>query len=503
MGEYLLEMRNIEKTFSGVQALKSVTLKVRPGTVHALLGENGAGKSTLMKILIGMYHQDEGEIYFDQQPLDSTSMRAVLKQGISMIYQELNPLLNMSIAENIYLGREPKNKMGFLNYKELYKNTEELFSYLSIKNLKPDEKIINLTVAKMQLVEIAKAISYRSKLIIMDEPTSSLTETECEHLFKIVDMLRKEGIAFIFISHKLEEVYRIADEATILRDGEYIGTEEVKDLDKDTIIKMMVGREVKQLFPKIETEIGETAIKIRDMSRAGEFQNISFEAKKGEIVGFSGLMGAGRSELMETVFGYRKSTAGEIYINEQRVSIKSPADAIEHKMALLTEDRKRTGLFLSLSVKDNMIMPSMKKYLRGPFLQHKEIITDCKEQKEKFLLKSNSFKQAVKNLSGGNQQKILVSRWLLTDPEIIILDEPTRGIDIGAKSDIHRFISSLAAQGKCIIMVSSELPEILGMSDRIYVMHEGKLTGCLSRREATQERILQLATGESINAQEG
>lgn len=503
MDKYILEMRCINKSFSGVRVVKGVTLNVKPGTVHALLGENGAGKSTLMKILTGMYSMDSGEIYFRGEPLENSTMRQVLKQGISMIYQELTPLLNMSIAENIYLGREPRNKFHFLNYKKLYENTKELFSYLNITNLNPEEKIKNLTVAKMQLVEIAKAISYQSRLIIMDEPTSSLTEVECEHLFEIVDMLKAQGIAFIFISHKLDEIYRIADEVTVLRDGEHIVTREIKGLDRNSIVSMMVGREVKQLFPKENAEIGDVAIRVENMSRNKEFRNVCFEARKGEIVGFSGLVGAGRSELMETIFGYRKASSGDIYINEKRVQIKSPADAIANKIALLTEDRKRTGLFLSLSIKDNMIMPSMKYYKKGPFLDHKKIISACQEQKTKFSLKANSFKETVNNLSGGNQQKVLVSRWLLTEPEIIILDEPTRGIDIGAKSDIHRFVSRLAAQGKCIIMISSELPEVMGMSDRIYVMHEGRITGCISREEATQENIMRLATGEKQVKQGG
>lgn len=503
MSEYILEMNHIEKSFLGVHALKGVSLKVKRGTVHALLGENGAGKSTLMKILMGMYRQDAGEVLFEGKKLQAAGMGDILKQGISMIYQELNPLPDMRVAENIYLGREPKKRLGLVDYKALFRNTEELFQYLGISNLSPAEKMSSLTTAKMQLVEIAKAISYHSRLIVMDEPTSSLTENECRHLFEIVDMLKREGIAFIFISHKLEEIFRIADEATILRDGEWIGSGPVNSMDKDDMIKMMVGREVRQLYPKMNSEIGEVVLRAEHMSRDREFEDVSFEARRGEIVGFAGLVGAGRSELMETVFGYRRREQGEIYVNGEKVSIKTPADAIRHRMALLTEDRKHTGLFLSLSVKDNMAMPSLARYQKGPFLNHKKILEACARQKDNFLLKTDSFKQTVNHLSGGNQQKILVSRWLLTDPDIIILDEPTRGIDIGAKSDIHRFISNLAAQGKCILMISSELPEILGMSDRIYVMHEGRMTGCIDRQAATQESILQMATGEADRIQEG
>ncbi len=495
MSDFLLEMEHIHKSFPGVKALQDVTLRVKKGTVHALLGENGAGKSTLMKILTGMYQPDSGSIRFEGRPFKATNMGQVIKSGISMIYQELNPLPNMSVAENIYIGREPKNALGLLDWKRLQQNTREFFERLQIESIHPTEKLRNLTVAKVQMVEIAKAISYNSKLIIMDEPTSSLTTTECEHLFSIITRLRNEGITFIFISHKLEEVYEIADEATILRDGEFIDTRPVAELSLSDMIQMMVGREVSHLYPKEETKAGDVAIEVKNLTRAGEVENVSFKARKGEIVGFAGLMGAGRSELMETVFGYRKANSGEIVVDGKRVTIKSPADAIKNKMAMLTEDRKRTGLFPSLSVRDNMMMPSFRKYTKGPLLNHKKINEDCEQQKDRFLLKTPSMKQRVGNLSGGNQQKVLVSRWFLTEPEIIILDEPTRGIDIGAKSDIHRFISMLAASGKCIIMISSELPEILGMSDRIYVMHEGRLMGEIDRESATQEIIMEMATG--------
>ena len=497
MSGYILEMRDIDKRFPGVHALDRITLKVRKGTVHALMGENGAGKSTLMKILIGLYRADGGDIIFDGKPLKAHNMKQVMELGISMIYQELNPIPYMSVAENIFIGREPRKCSCFLDKKKMINDTRDLLQGLDIDNIRPDEAVKNLTVAKKQMLEIAKAISYHSKLIIMDEPTSSIAEKECEHLFRIVEKLRDKGVTFIFISHKMDEIFRITDEVTVMRDGKLIGTRSIQEVTQDELITMMVGRQITEIFPKMESKRGDVALAVRNLIRKGEFHNISFEAYQGEILGMAGLVGAGRTEVMEAVFGYRPLHSGEIEINGKTVTIKSPGDAIRNKMALLTEDRKGNGLYLPLSVKDNMIMPSVKRYLKGPFLDNKKIISACNEQKDKFSLKTPSLKQAVEKLSGGNQQKVLVSRWLLTEPDIVILDEPTRGIDVGAKSDIHRFISNLAVQGKCVIMISSEMPEILGMSDRILVMHEGKLTGVIGRDEATQEKVLQMATGTS------
>ncbi|MGI6168481.1 MAG: sugar ABC transporter ATP-binding protein [Christensenellales bacterium] len=495
MNEYILEMNNISKGFPGVQALNNVTLKVKRGTVHALMGENGAGKSTLMKILIGLYKEDSGEIIFDGEKLQITSMNYVLNKGISMIYQELNPIPELTVAENIFVGREPKTKRVFLDRKQMLKDTQELLDKLRITNISPTDKLKDLTVAKKQMVEIVKAISYNSKLIIMDEPTSSLTENECEHLFKIVDSLKKEGVVFIFITHKMDEVFRIADEVTVLRDGELIGTQPVCDTCIDTLIMMMVGREITQMFPKLECVPGDVALAVRNLSREGEFRNISFDARRGEILGMAGLIGAGRTEVVESIFGYRKLDTGEIYIDGKKVEINSPQDAIENKMALLTEDRKGTGLYLTLSVRDNMLLPSITKYKKGPFLVNKLMLNCCNEQKDALDIKTPSMSQTITNLSGGNQQKVLFARWMLTEPEIIILDEPTRGIDVGAKSEIHRLVSEFAAQGKCVIIISSEMPEILGMSDRILVMHEGDLVGIIDRKDATQEKVLQMATG--------
>ncbi|KJR44822.1 Inositol transport system ATP-binding protein [Desulfosporosinus sp. I2] len=493
--DIILEMENISKAFSGVQALDKVQLKVRKGTVHALMGENGAGKSTLMKILIGVYKSDQGTIKFDGEELHITSTHYALNKGISMIFQELNPIPNMTVAENIYVGREPLTKGLFISRKKMVQDTEQLLKKLGIDSLDPNDKLLDLTVAKTQMVEIAKAVSYNSKLIIMDEPTSAITDKECDILFNIVNSLKKQGVSFIFITHKMDEVFRIADEMTVMRDGKYVGCEPASNMNQDKLIQMMVGREITHMFPKEEAEIGEAVLSVKNLTIKGLFEGISFDARKGEILGFAGLMGAGRTEIIESLFGVRKLDAGEIYINGKKVTIKTPADAIKNKMALLTEDRKLSGLFLPLSVQDNMIMASIGEYRNGLFIDYKKIAKACNIKKDQFDIKTPSLRQEIVHLSGGNQQKVLISKWLLTNPDIIILDEPTRGIDVGAKAEIHRFMSGLAKEGKTIIMISSELPEVLGMSDRIVVMCEGRMTGILDRSEADQTTVMRYATG--------
>ncbi|MHB8073257.1 sugar ABC transporter ATP-binding protein [Desulfosporosinus fructosivorans] len=494
--QFILEMENIRKSFPGVQALKNAQLKVRRGTVHTLMGENGAGKSTLVKILVGFYHMDHGRIVFDGQEVNVKNGNSALHLGISMIFQELNPIPNMTVKENIFIGREPRlGKTPLIDKKMLIKNTMNLFKKFEIDDFSPNDKMSDLSVAKTQMVEICKAISYNSKLIIMDEPTSALSEKECEHLFKIVRNLKKEGVSFIFISHKMDEVFKISDDITVFRDGEYICTEPIANMTKHKLIELMVGRQITDVFPKEYSVIGETALELRNLTKKGLFADVSFDAKKGEILGIAGLMGAGRTELMESVFGYRKLDSGEVYVNKLKVKIKTPRDAIRSKMALICEDRKSKGLFLPLNVRDNMIMASLGSFKSGFFLDKKKITKVCLESIERFNIKTPSLNQIINNLSGGNQQKVLVSRWLINEPDIIILDEPTRGIDVGAKVEIYKFISSLARQGKCIIMISSELPEILGMSDRIVVMHEGRVTGILDRSQATQETIMNHAMG--------
>ncbi|NCC76600.1 MAG: sugar ABC transporter ATP-binding protein [Clostridia bacterium] len=498
--DYVLELENVSKSFPGVQALKDVSLKVRKGTVHALMGENGAGKSTLMKIVVGVYTADPGgTIKIDGEIANYRNIGASIKHGVSMIFQELNPIPYMTVAENIYLNREP-HKGLFVDFKQMIADTQALFDSLGIDNISPSEKVYQLTVAKKQMVEIAKAISYNSKLIIMDEPTSAITDKEVDHLFRMVRTLKKEkNVAFVFITHKMDEVFQITDEITVLRDGQYVGTDLAVNSSRDKLIAWMVGREITQMFPKEEAQIGEVIMSCRGLTRNGVFKDVSFDLKRGEILGFAGLMGAGRTEVMEALFGYTKLDAGEIFIHGKKVNITMPRDALKYHMALLTEDRKGTGCFLPLSIRDNMTVASIGDYTKGGFIRKQAMEKVCLEQKEKLAIKTPSMNQLIKNLSGGNQQKVLVARWLMTNPEILIVDEPTRGIDVGAKAEIHRLLSMMAKEGRAIIMISSELPEVMGMSDRIMVMHEGKITGEVSRKDANQTLIMQFATNTYVS----
>lgn len=493
--DYILEMIDITKEFPGVKALDGVQLKVKKGTVHALMGENGAGKSTLMKILIGIYTPDKGKIIFDGEELKLSTIKQALDKGISMIHQELSPIPNMTVAENIFLGREPSYRFTrWVKKKELEDKTKRLFEKLEI-DIDPNAKMSDLSIANTQMVEIAKAISYNSKLIIMDEPTSAITEKEVHHLFNIIRSLKKEGVSIIYITHKMDEIEQITDEVTVLRDGKYIGTKQSNQITKDELIQMMVGRELNQIFHKQPAEIKEIALSVKGLTKKGKFEDVSFEVRRGEIVGFAGLMGSGRTEVLESVFGVTPPDSGEVYVHGKKVTIRSTRDAIKYGMGLLTEDRKLTGLFLPLSVQDNMIAVTVDQYTKGGFLQQRKIRDDCQRLAEQLAIKTPNLQQLIKYLSGGNQQKALIARWLLYDPDILLLDEPTRGIDVGAKSEIYNLIFELARKGKAIVVVSSELPEVLGLSDRIIVMHEGRKTGELSREEATQERIMELATG--------
>jgi methyl-galactoside transport system ATP-binding protein/inositol transport system ATP-binding protein len=493
MSEYILEMRDIVKEFPGVKALKGVQLKVRPGTVHTLMGENGAGKSTLMKCLIGIYHATSGEIYFDGQKVDFTSPTQALRAGISMIHQELSPVPERPVCENLWLGRLPMKNPLVIDEKKMRENARELFDRLGL-DLDPDEKMGNLTVAKMQMVEIAKAVSYDSKVVIMDEPTSAITESEVEHLFRIIEDLKKKNVAIIYISHKMDEIFRISDDITVYRDGEYIATDRAENLDVNRLITMMVGREMSNIFPKVECPIGETVLKVDHLSAGNAFHDVSFELHKGEILGFAGLVGAGRTEVVETIFGMRMKTGGEVYKDGKLLDIRSPEDAIKNKIGLLTEDRRGNGIVGLQSVEVNTVLANLKSY--GFVLDHKKMRRDAEKYCKALNVKTPSLDALIMNLSGGNQQKVLVGRWLLTDPDILIMDEPTRGIDVGAKSEIHSLISKLAAEGKAIIMISSEMPEVLGMSDRVLVMHEGEMTGMLDRHEATSDLIMKFATGK-------
>ncbi len=491
----ILEMKGITKEFPGVKALDNVDLTLRRGRVCALMGENGAGKSTLMKILIGVYTPTSGVIKFKGEEVRIKNPNEALNKGIAMIHQELNPIVERSIMENIWLGREPlKGKLGIIDHKKMYDDTIELLKNLNL-DLNPKEKMKNLTVAQMQMVEIVKAVSYNSEIVIMDEPTSSLTNKEVEHLFKIIEELKKQGKAIAYISHKMDEIFRISDDITIFRDGKYVGSYESKEMNSEKLINLMVGREIKDLFPKTNCDIGETKLKVQNLSHHKSFNNVNFEIKKGEILGFAGLVGSGRTEVMETLFGIRKKSDGKVFIDGLETNICSPNDGIKNKIALLTEDRRDTGIFPMLSVRDNIVISNMDLYLNGFLLNNRKINEDCERYRKAIRIKTPDISEQIRNRSGGNQQKVLLARWLLTEPDILILDEPTRGVDVGAKAEIHSLISLLAGEGKSIIMISSELPEILGMCDRIAVMHEGRITGILSREEATQELIMKYATG--------
>jgi inositol transport system ATP-binding protein len=494
--DYLLSMTDICKQFPGVRALDNVQLNVRKGTVHALMGENGAGKSTLMKCLIGIYTPDSGTILFKDEKIIVLNTHYALSKGISMIHQELNPIPHMTVAENIFLGRETRTWYGLVDMKKMNKNTKELLDRLTIR-LDPNTKMVDLSIANTQLVEIAKAVSYDSDLIVMDEPTSAITESEVNVLFRIIRSLKEQGRSIIYITHRIDEVFEITDEITVFRDGQYISTDQTNTVTRPMLIQKMVGRELTDMFHKEQANIGETVLEARNLT-GHKFKNVSFAVKRGEIFGVAGLMGAGRTELLEAVFGVTRLDSGEVFIDGRKVEIRSPADAIRLGLALLTEDRKLTGLYINAMVRDNMVIANMKHYMRGIFVDFRKITSDCEKMRDQLRIKTPSLKQIIKYLSGGNQQKVLISRWLLTEPGILILDEPTRGIDVGAKAEVHRLMSELTRQGKTIIMISSELPEILGMSDRIMVMHEGDKIGELSRAEATQEKILHMATGLSL-----
>ncbi len=494
---YILETNNIVKNFPGVQALKGVSIKVKRGEIVGLVGENGAGKSTLMNCVIGMLAPTSGEIVFDGIQRGRYSTIDALRMGISMIHQELSPVEHRPIMENIWLGREPRTKMGFVDHKKMFAMTKELLATIGM-NENPRKLVRELTVAKVQMLEIAKAISYDAKLIIMDEPTSALTDNEIEELYDVMNRLKSQGKSIIYISHKLNEIYKITDRVIVLRDGEYIGSELTKDIAIEKMIEMMVGREVSEMFPKIPCEIGEVKLRVEGLSSGNRFKDITFDVRRGEILGIAGLIGAGRTEVVETIFGARKKTAGRILIDGKEVAIKSPSDAIANGMAFLTEDRRLTGVFPMLSVAINMMIANMNTMINNVgLLSPKRIKSKCNEFVKAIQVKTPSLEQKVMNLSGGNQQKVLVARWLMTNPEILFLDEPTRGIDVGAKSEIHRLITQLAGQGKSIVMVSSELPEILGMSDRVAVLHEGRLTGILENRNLTQQDVMKFATSQT------
>jgi len=490
----LLEIEGIRKAFPGVVALDNVRLRLRAGTVHALMGENGAGKSTLMKIIAGIYTPDQGEIRLKGQPVTLRGPLDALNQGVAMIHQELNLMPFMTVAENIWIRREPLNRFGFVDHAALRQQTQALFDRLAI-DLDPEAEVRSLSIASRQMVEIAKAVSFNSDVLIMDEPTSALTETEVGHLFRIIRQLRAQGKGIVYITHKMNELFEIADEVSVFRDGKYIDTRLSTEVTRDDIIKMMVGREVTQMFPKQTVPIGEVVLSVKNLGVDGIFSGVSFELRAGEILGLAGLVGSGRSNVAEALFGVVPATKGEIRIGGTATTIGSPAAAMRHGMAFLTEDRKDSGCFLILDILSNMESAVLsQRYVKYGFVQQAALDRDCEAMSKALRVKTPNLAEVIQNLSGGNQQKVLIGRWLLTKPKILILDEPTRGIDVGAKAEIHRLVSELAGQGVAVLMISSELPEVLGMSDRVMVMHEGRMTGIVDRAEADQVRIMELAS---------
>jgi len=496
MPEYRLEMRDVCKSFPGVKALDHAQLKLRPGTVHALMGENGAGKSTLMKCMFGIYHMDEGEVIYEGDKVQIRGPLDALNRGIAMVHQELQPIPERSIGENIYLGRYPLKGGFFVDHEKMYEDAARVLKEVHL-NFDPRAKLGTLSVSQMQLVEIAKAVSAACKVLILDEPTSSLTAAEVEALFTIVNELREKGVSIVYISHKMDEILRISDEVTIMRDGQYIGTWDAKELTTDFIITKMVGRELSNLYPPKENVPGEVVFEVKDFTSINprSFRNVNFNVRKGEILGVAGLVGAQRTELMEGLFGLRSHTTGTITYQGRDLNIRRPKDAIDAGVAMLTEDRRATGILGVLSIADNISIASLNQYLIGGImLDDGKIEQLVQDNVAKMSIKAPSSKTLIQSLSGGNQQKVLIGRWLANDPDVLILDEPTRGIDVGAKYEIYCLIAELAAQGKSIIMISSEMAELIGMSDRIMVMCDGRVTGFIDGKDADQENIMALAT---------
>ncbi|AYB43754.1 sugar ABC transporter ATP-binding protein [Paenibacillus lautus] len=496
MSEWLIQMEGIMKEFPGVLALNNCRFDLRAGEVHALMGENGAGKSTLMKILTGVYQKDAGTIEFKGQPVELSNPKAAQDAGISMIHQELNLAPDLTVAQNIFIGREPRRKLRlFLDDRALHRQVKELFERMGL-DMDPSIKVSELTVAKQQMVEIAKALSYNADVLVMDEPTAALSETEIEDLFRIIRQLRESGVGIVYISHRMDEIKRITDRTTVMRDGQYIDTVSTAEVTTQDIISKMVGRQIYETS-KPERTVGEreTVLEVIGLNQGRTLKDINLTLKKGEILGIAGLVGAGRTELARAIFGADRIQSGEIRVHGRKVTIRGPHDAVRQGIGYLSEDRKRYGCVVDLDVKSNVAIASYGSFLRpGGWMNTTRIREQAEDMVSRLKVKTPHVGQEVKFLSGGNQQKVVIGKWLTRDCDILIFDEPTRGIDVGAKSEIYRLLNDLAAQGKSIIMISSELPEILRMSHRILVMCEGRITGELDHEEATQESIMHLAT---------
>ena len=496
----MIEMTGITKAFSGNVVLRDVEFSLADGEIHALMGENGAGKSTMMKILTGIYTRDAGEVKVDGVPVHFQSPKEAENLGISVIHQELNILPHLSVAENLFLGKEKTiGRTGILKTRQMNKEATEILAKLGL-HIDVRQPAGTLSVGKQQIIEIAKAINSNAKYIVMDEPTAALTDREIETLFVTIRELKAKGISFVYISHRMEEIFAICDRITILRDGEYVGVREIAKTTFDEIVQMMVGRELGERFPTRNCAIGDVQLEVKNLTNKGTFEDINFSLRKGEVLAVAGLMGAGRTEVAQTIFGYRPKTSGEMLINGEKVSITNPIQAMKQGIAFVTEDRKTEGLVLDFSIKDNMTLTSLQSISKAGVIQTKKEYEETAKYIEQLKVRCAGAEQSVGSLSGGNQQKVVIAKWLRTKPDVLILDEPTRGVDIGAKKEIYTIINQLAEQGVAILMISSELPEVIGMADRVLVMHEGKQTAILSKEQLTQEAIMHYATGGEKSA---
>jgi len=493
MSESILELKNISKSFSGVEVLHQVSFSLERGEVHALLGENGAGKSTLVKVMTGFHQPDTGEIYLNGEKVQFGDTHESRQAGIAAIYQELSLFPDLDVAENIFVGRQPTTVGGRIDWRKLYAEAEKLLASLGV-HLELKQKARNLSIAQQQMVEIARAFSINARILIMDEPTSSLTLHEVDDLFRLVRRLREEGTAILFISHRLEELYTLADRVTVLRDGAYVGTKSMKEVTRDDLIRMMVERTITNLFPKQDVKAGKVVLNVDHLTREDAFRDISFDLREGEILGMAGLVGAGRTNVARALFGVEPPTGGSIQLNGKEIKILSPQQAIKLGLAYVPEDRQLHGLIPQMNITSNISLPMLQEYALRGWLQDKAERSSAFQAARQIEVRANNIWQKARELSGGNQQKVVLAKWLSTKPRILILDEPTRGIDVGTKAAVHALMSKLASEGLAILMISSELPEVLGMSDRILVMHEGYMTGHFTRAEATQEKIISAAT---------
>lgn len=493
-----IEMRGINKAFGGNPVLQNAGFVLADGEIHALMGENGAGKSTLMKILTGVYTRDAGTVIVNGKEVIYNNAQEAEKEGIVFIHQELNVLFDLTVEENMFLGKEIHNRFGVCNKKAMQKEVRRILDVLGV-NIKPDAKMDTLSVGQQQMIEIAKALMVDAKVIIMDEPTAALSQSETVTLFKVVRSLKEKGVSIVYISHRMEEIFELCDRITILRDGQYVGTRNIPETNMDEIVKMMIGREIGERYPERDTRLGEVIFEVKNLNCPGIFQNVNFNVRAGEVLGVAGLMGAGRTEIMQSIFGNMPHVTGQIFMNGQEIHNKNPWDAMDNGIGFITEDRKIEGLMLEKSIMENISIANLGRISQKGVLNKKREQEMTQQGIEDLHIKCTGAQHACGNLSGGNQQKVVFAKWIFTEPKVLILDEPTRGVDIGAKKEIYSIINKLADTGVAIIMVSSELPEILGMSDRIMVVHEGKIGGFIDKNEANQENIMILATGGELN----